>query len=142
MKVRMSNVALFATIAMLAVGCKTKTVTVTVPKVRTDTLIITKSQRDSIWLHDSVYVSEKTKGDTVWLEVIRWHTKYIEKIVRDTTYISTHDTIPMPYPVEVIKEVEKELTWWQKVRMFAGSLMLATLGFGLITLLLKMKGII
>lgn len=138
----MSNVALFATIAMLAVGCKTKTVTVTVPKVRTDTLIITKSQRDSIWLHDSVYVSEKTENDTVFLELKKWHTKYIEKIVRDTAYISTHDTIPMPYPVEVIKEVERELTWWQKVRMFAGSLMLAMLGFGLITLLLKMKGII
>lgn len=142
MKVRMSNVALFATIAMLAVGCKTKTVTVTVPKVRTDTLIITKSQRDSIWLHDSVYVSEKTENDTVFLEIKKWHTKYVEKIVRDTTYIAKHDTIPMPYPVEVIKEVEKELTWWQKVRMFAGSLMLAMLGFGLITLLLKMKGII
>lgn len=138
----MSNVALFATIAMLAVGCKTKTVTVTVPKVRTDTLIITKSQRDSIWLHDSVYVSEKTENDTVFLEIKKWHTKYVEKIVRDTTYIAKHDTIPMPYPVEVIKEVERELTWWQKVRMFAGSLMLAMLGFGLITLLLKMKGII
>lgn len=142
MKVRMSNVALLATIAMLAVGCKTKTVTVTVPKVRTDTLIITKSQRDSIWLHDSVYVSEKTENDTVFLEIKKWHTKYVEKIVRDTTYIAKHDTIPMPYPVEVIKEVERELTWWQKVRMFAGSLMLAMLGFGLITLLLKMKGII
>ena len=142
MKVRMSNVALLATIAMLAVGCKTKTVTVTVPKVRTDTLIITKSQRDSIWLHDSVYVSEKTENDTVFLEIKKWHTKYVEKIVRDTTYIAKHDTIPMPYPVEVIKEVERELTWWQKVRMFAGSIMLAMLGFGLITLLLKMKGII
>lgn len=142
MKVRMSNVALFATIAMLAVGCKTKTVTVTVPKVRTDTLIITKSQRDSIWLHDSVYVSEKTENDTVFLEIKKWHTKYFEKIVRDTTYIAKHDTIPMPYPVEVIKEVERELTWWQKVRMFAGSLMLVMLGFGLIAVLLKMKVII
>jgi hypothetical protein len=138
----MSNVALFATIAMLAVGCKTKTVTVTVPKVRTDTLIITKAKRDSIWLHDSVYVSEKTENDTVFLEIKKWHTKYVEKIVRDTTYIAKHDTIPMPYPVEVIKEVERELTWWQKVRMFAGSLMLAMLGFGLIAVLLKMKGII
>lgn len=142
MKVRMSNVALFATIAMLAVGCKTKTVTVTVPKVRTDTLIITKAKRDSIWLHDSIHVSEKTKGDTVFIEVEKWHDKYIETRTHDTIYISNHDTIPMPYPVEVIKEVEKELTWWQKVLMFAGSLMLAMLGFGLITLLLKMKGII
>lgn len=92
----------------------------TVPEVRTDTVIIAKSQRDSIWLHDSVHVSEKTEGDTVWLKVSKWHTKYVEKIVRDTTYISTHDTIPMPYPVEVIKEVEKELNWRERIQMAFG----------------------
>lgn len=92
----------------------------TVPEVRTDTVIISKSQRDSIWLHDSVHVSEKTEGDTVWLEVSKWHTKYVEKVVHDTTYIATHDTIPMPYPVEVIKEVEKELNWRERIQMGVG----------------------
>lgn len=111
-------------IAMVLVlsGCKTRTVVVTVPEVRTDTLIITKAKRDSIWLHDSVYVSEKTENDTVWLEVKKWHTKYIETRTRDTIYIATHDTIPHPYPVEVIKEVEKELTWWQKTKMWVGGI--------------------
>lgn len=101
-------------------GCKTRTVLMTVPKVSTDTVIISKLQRDSIWLHDSVHVSEKTEGDTVWLEVTKWHTKYVEKVVRDTTYIATHDTIPMPYPVEVIKEVEKELNWRERIQMGVG----------------------
>ena len=32
-----------------------------------------------MWLHDSIHVSENTKGDTVWLEVSRWHTKCVEK---------------------------------------------------------------
>ena len=104
----------------ILVGCKTRTVVMTVPEVRTDTVIISKSQRDSIWLHDSVHVSEKTEGDTVWLEVSKWHTKYVEKVVRDTTYISTHDTIPMPYPVEVIKEVEKDLNWLERSQMYTG----------------------
>lgn len=110
----------FVAAIMLLSSCKTRTVVMTVPEVRTDTVIITKSQRDSIWLHDSTHVSEKTEGDTVWLEVSKWHTKYVEKVVRDTTYIATHDTIPTPYPVEVIKEVEKELNWLERSQMYTG----------------------
>lgn len=118
----MNKLGIIIAMVLVLSGCKTRTVVVTVPEVRTDTLIITKSQRDSIWLHDSTHVSEKTKGDTVWLEVKKWHTKYIETRTRDTIYIATHDTIAQPYPVEVIKEVEKELTWWQKTRMWVGGI--------------------
>lgn len=118
----MNKLGIIIAMVLVLSGCKTRTVVVTVPKVRTDTLIITKSQRDSIWLHDSVHVSEKTENDTVWLEVKKWHTKYIETRTRDTIYIATHDTIPHPYPVEVIKEVEKELTWWQKTKMWVGGI--------------------
>ena len=107
-------------VSIILCGCKTRTVVMTFPEVRIDTVIISKSQRDSIWLHDSVHVSEKTEGDTVWLEVSKWHTKYVEKVVRDTTYIATHDTMPMPYPVEVIKEVEKELNWLERIQMGVG----------------------
>ena len=118
----MNKLGIIIAMVLVLSGCKTRTVVVTVPKVRTDTLIITKSQRDSIWLHDSVYVSEKTENDTVWLEVKKWHTKYIETRTRDTIYIATHDTIPQPYPVEVIKKVERDLTWWQKTKMWVGGI--------------------
>ena len=110
----------FMVAIMLLSSCKTRTVVMTVPEVRIDTVMITKWQRDSIWLHDSVHVSEKTEGDTVWIEVKKWHTKYVEKVVRDTTYIATHDTIPTPYPVEVIKEVEKDLNWLERSQMYTG----------------------
>ena len=96
---------------------------VTVEKVRIDTTYITKWQRDSVWLHDSIMVTEK--GDTVRIE--RWHTKYVEKQVHDTTYVATHDTIPQPY--EVVKEVPAELSWWQRVRLWLGNaVLLALLG--------------
>ena len=98
---------------------------VTVEKVRTDTTYITKWQRDSIWLHDSIHVKEK--GDTVLVE--KWHTKYVEKQVHDTTYVATHDTIPDPYPVETIKEVPAELSWWQRLRIWIGNVgLIAILG--------------
>ena len=84
---------------------------VQVPVVHNDTTIVTKHQRDSIWMHDSIMVSEK--GDTVRIE--KWHTKYIEKQVHDTLYQSKVDSVP--YPVEVIKEVPAKLTWWQQTRL-------------------------
>jgi hypothetical protein len=98
---------------------------VEVERVRVDTTYITKWQKDSVWLHDSIYVTER--GDTVKIE--RWHTKYVEKQVHDTTYVATHDTIPQPYPIETIKMVEKELSWWQKLRLWIGNIgLLAILG--------------
>lgn len=118
----MNKLGIIIAMVFVLSGCKTRTVVMTVPEVRTDTLIITKSQRDSIWLHDSIHVSEKTENDTVFLEVKKWHTKYIETRTRDTIYIATHDTIPQPYPVEVIKEVERDLSWWQKTKMWVGGI--------------------
>ena len=98
---------------------------VTVEKVRTDTTYITKWQKDSGWLHDSIHIKER--GDTVLVE--KWHTKYIEKVTHDTTYVATHDTIPDPFPVETIREVPAELTWWQRLRIWIGNIgLLAILG--------------
>jgi hypothetical protein len=107
---------LIATVLMLT-SC-TATKVVEVEKVRIDTTYITKWQRDSVWLHDSIMVTDK--GDTIRIE--RWHTKYVEKQVHDTTYVATHDTIPQPYSVEVVKEVEKELSWWQRLRLWIGNI--------------------
>ena len=92
----------------------TTTKVVTVEKVKTDTTYITKHQRDSIWLHDSIHVSEK--GDTIRIE--KWHTKYIEREVHDTLYRAKTDSIPVPY--EVIKEVPRQKTWLERVVVIAG----------------------
>jgi hypothetical protein len=92
----------------------TTTKVVTVEKVRTDTTYITKQQRDSIWLHDSIHVTER--GDTIRIE--RWHTKYIEREVHDTLYQSKCDSIPMPY--EVIKEVPRQKTLMENIVFCAG----------------------
>lgn len=94
-------------------GCTT-TEYVTVEKVRTDTVNHSKVLRDSVWLHDSVYIKEK--GDTVTVE--RWHTEWRERLLFDTLLIATHDTVPQPYPV--IKVVEMSLSWWQRLRLYLG----------------------
>ena len=112
--------------ALLLTACKTRERIVMVETVRTDTAYITRHQRDSIWLHDSIYMKEYVSGDTVYLLRDRWHTQYVEKQVHDTTYIATHDTVPDPYPIEV--EVPAQLTWWQKTKMNLGIGVMGILG--------------
>ena len=112
----------------LLCGCGSSRV-VTVETVRTDTTYISRHQRDSIWLHDSIYMKEYQQGDTIYVLRDRWHTKYIEKQVRDTTYIHQTDSVPVPYPVKV--KVPRELTWWQRIRIYAGGIALALLGIWL-----------
>ena len=104
-------------LCMLLGSCKSVEYVV-VPQTHTDTLIVTKVQHDSIYINDSTVITEK--GDTVTIE--KWHTKYVEKQVHDTTYVSKTDTIPQPYPVE--KEVPAELTWWQQTRLNIANILL------------------
>ena len=100
-------------VALWLTSCTTTKV-VTVEKVKTDTTYITKQQRDSIWLHDSIHVTER--GDTIRIE--RWHTKYVEREVHDTLYRAKTDSIPVPY--EVIKEVPRKSTWFERIMFCTG----------------------
>jgi hypothetical protein len=96
-------------------GCKSVEY-VPVIEHRTDTVYQNTVQKDSVFVHDSTFIKEA--GDTFLLE--KWHTKYVLKEKHDTTYISKTDTVPAPYPVEVIKEVPAELSWWQRLKMKVG----------------------
>ena len=100
-------------IALWLTSCTTTKV-VTVEKVKTDTTYITKQQRDSIWLHDSIHVTER--GDTIRIE--RWHTKYVEREVHDTLYRAKTDSIPVPY--EVVKEVPRQSNWFERIMFCTG----------------------
>ena len=113
----MKKILLFAAALAVLTGCKTvEYVPVTVVEHKTDSIYFTQVQRDSIWMHDSISVKEK--GDTVRIE--KWHTKYVEKQVHDTTYVAKHDSIPVPY--EVIKEVPAKLSKTEKGLMWTGLL--------------------
>ena len=125
----LSQVIMFIVGFLLAVwllGSCTTTEYVTVPEVHTDTLMVTQHSRDSIYVHDSVWVSEQQRGDTILLTTTKWLTKYIERLRHDTIYQSKTDSVPQPYPV--IKEVPADLTWWQQLRLHVGDIALAVLG--------------
>ena len=117
----MKRLLILAAVGCMLTACK-HVEYITVPEHHTDTLIVTKHQRDSVWLHDSIQIREK--GDTLLIE--KWHTKYIEKQVHDTCYQSRTDSIPVPYPVT--EYVEKQLTKWQRTKMEMGLAFMGVLG--------------
>ena len=49
------------------------------------TSFIQRSARvDAIYLHDSVFVSEKQRGDTVYLTRVEWRDRWRTRVERDT----------------------------------------------------------
>ena len=118
---------------LLLCGCKTKYVPVEV--VRTDTTYITQHRLDSIYLHDSTYIHER--GDTVLVE--KWHTAWRERVRIDTLIQHRSDTIAVPYPMEVVKEVERSLSWWQQFRLWLANIMLLCFGVCVVVALVKWK---
>ena len=115
----------FALLGWLLSGCAT-TKYVPVIEHATDTLLCYSSIRDSIYVHDSIRVSEK--GDTVTIE--RWHTQFRDRWHHDSVYIARHDTVPQPYPVTEYVERKRTTFEWMLIivgiaALFGGILWLA-----------------
>ena len=108
-------------VLFLFTGCRSVRY-VPVETVRTDSLYLTKVERDSIHVMDSVTVM--VKGDTVWRD--RWRIEYRDRLRTDTTYIERCDTVQVPLPVEA------QLTKWQQARVTLGEVLLALLAIGVL----------
>lgn len=95
-------------VVFLLTGCKTKTVLVPVEKVKIE--YRDRLRIDSVYNRDTVNIYER--GDTVYLQTIKWR----ERFKFDTVSVVRVDSIP--YPVEVVREVNV-LTKWQRWRLNA-----------------------
>lgn len=129
---------LFVTLSVAIVLCFTMTGCtsvryIPVESVKHDSIYISRLERDSIHVHDSIYMEVKTKADTVY------QTKYVQKVVyrdalrTDTLLVERIDTIRIPVPVE------RKLTKWEQGRMAMGginfTLFLAIIIIGLLWLI-------
>ena len=92
---------------------------VEVERHTTDSIYIKQVQHDSIHVHDSIWAERR--GDTIFVD--RWHTKYVERIKNDTINVSHADTVPVPYPVEVVKE-KKYIPGIVKILAWIGGIMI------------------
>lgn len=93
----------------ICIGCRTVEY-FPVETVRTDTVYVNSVSVDSVLVRDSVYIHEK--GDTVTEYRYKYVYRYKDRV--DTLYISSRDTLSVPYPVE------KELTRWQRTKVDYG----------------------
>lgn len=93
-------------VVFLLTGCKTKTVLVPVKETKIE--YRDRLRVDSIYNRDTVQIYGR--NDTIFKDVIRWR----ERFRIDTVSVVKIDSIP--YPVEVIQEVNK-LTKWQRWRL-------------------------
>lgn len=89
---------------------------------RLDSIFIAAVQRDSIYMHDSIYVKEK--GDTAYKYVEKLRYKYVNIV--DTLYrtITQVDTAYVDRTkLEVYEKpvyIEKKVKWYNKVCMWLG----------------------
>ena len=112
----MKKYFLFLLAPLMIYGCSPKIVEKVVNS--TDTAYVEKQVHDSVYVQDSVYIYEWQNGDTVRILQDRWHVKWRERIVRDTAYVAQRDTVKTVQ----VREVERRLTLWQKIQMWAGRL--------------------
>lgn len=96
-------------VALIVLGCKTKQAIVPTYHFVDSTKMI--YQRDSIIQHDSVFVNQYIKGDTVYKAVYKVCTLYKDRLRRDTVAVATRDTIT------VTRLVEKPLSTSEKFRL-------------------------
>lgn len=121
-------------LCVLFAGCTT-TEYVNVPELHevhhhhTDSIKQTDSvtmEKETIVMQlDSVamaqYGIQLKSAERAWLvKTAELERRLQQLIVNHTDTVHEVDSVAVPYPVEVVKEVEKELTWWQRIKMGAG----------------------
>lgn len=94
--------------------------TVMAPEYHTRDSVRTQTQRDSVYVSDSVYVYVHGRGDTVFVEKTKIRNVYRGTQRTDTVKIARTDSVRVPYPVIREKEVNR-LYWWQETLMWAGA---------------------
>ena len=146
------SVILMMVTAMLMSSCK-QVEYVTVPEVHE----VHHNHTDSVFQRDSVvkeslttvmqldsaamakYGIQLKSAERAWLVRTAELERQIQQL-KEMRNDSIHevDTVYQPYPVEVVKEVEKPLSWWQRTKMKSGVVFIVLLGGGLLFLLYKL----
>ncbi len=67
------------------------------------------------------YGIQMESNQRAWLVLQREMENRLRELEHMTAQCDTvRDSIPVPYPVEVVKEVEKPLAWWQRAMIWIG----------------------
>jgi len=112
------KIAILLIAASLACSCSPKVI----EHVRTEYVYRDRIQHDTTFVHDSTYIKEYVKGDSVKIIEYRERYKYLYKYINKTDTVAVHDTLSVEKVREV--KVERKLSWWQKLRLVLFPVML------------------
>ena len=103
-----------------------------------DTIVKIKDVYHASMVHDSVYIKEYTKGDTVYRD--RWHRTILNDTIRstDTLFITKNDTIRVPV------EVGKKSSWWERnaeepLQSLLYTILVCLVAYGVVRLIQRFK---
>lgn len=99
-------------ILLTCCSCGTsKHVTQLVRDVRFDTVYLSNIQYDSIYIYKDRY--QDRSRDTVYLKDVSLEVKY--KLLRDTVKVIQRDSVPYQVTVTEVKEIQRPLTWYDRL---------------------------
>ena len=112
-------------VACTLIGCATSRPTSQVVEASLrDTVYVNKVLYDSVYIDNWYYTYEK--ADTVVVEKTKLEYRY--KVMRDTVFRVSIDSVPVVREVEVVREV-RHVPWYAKVLSVVGGLFLIIIVF-------------
>ena len=119
---------------LLTTSCRTIYVDRPIETIVHDTLKIVQEKTDSVFVKDSIFIYKN--GDTVY--IYKYRDRYKDKIVRDTVYKHSVDSIS--YPVYIEKEVEvKYIPLYNKILGGLGIILIGYIIYRIYYLIKKIR---
>ena len=116
------NIFSIGLLELLTVACSTRII----GHVRTEVVYRDRVQKDSLYFRDSVFISEKVKGDTVYIDRFKYRYIYKDKYQTDTLIREVHDTtsveVKVEKPLSARKSAKLGAFWWLVAALFAAFL--------------------
>lgn len=127
---------LFIIAALICCSCgSTRHVTQLVERVSKDTVYLSNTQYDSIYIYQDKLVDRSR--DTLYIKDKSIEYRY--KLLRDTVRIVQRDSIPYEVTVTEIKEITRPLTLYDKTCRACFWFLIGFLGVYLIRFILKLR---
>lgn len=114
----LKRVILILALCIMVVGCKTTYVPIEKEVVKYDSIYVHSIKVDSIKEVDSVFVNTYIKGDTIYQDKYKYVYRYKDKLRIDTMLVERVDSVYIKKPIMI----EKQLSWWQKVKQDVGGI--------------------
>lgn len=81
-----------------------------------DTIRLVTTRHDSIHLRDSIYITERTQGDTIYITTTKYQLRDRTQLIHDTIRQVHHDTITRPVTITATPTTDNTPRWWHYLR--------------------------